>query len=127
MRLALRVAAVVAVLFGAATVASGGHVLFGGGAAAAGSYVPFVVWFNFLAGFAYVAAGVGLWREQRWVVPLAVALAALTGLVFVAFGWHVVAGGAFEMRTVAAMSLRTVLWAVIAALAWFSVRGRARA
>jgi hypothetical protein len=48
----LRLAAVVAVLFGAATVTSGGNVLFGSGAAAAGSYVPFVVGFNFLAGFA---------------------------------------------------------------------------
>ncbi len=127
MRLALRIGAVVAVLFGAATVASGANVLFGGGAAAAGNYVPFVVWFNFLAGFAYVAAGVGLWRERRWAARLAVALAALTALVFAAFGWHVVAGGAFEMRTVAAMTLRTLLWAAIAALAWLGLRGGARA
>ncbi len=28
---------------------------------AAGNFVPFVVWFNFLAGFVYVAAGVELW------------------------------------------------------------------
>ena len=62
-RRALRFAALVAVLFGAATVASGGNVIFGSGAAAAGSYVPFVVWFNFLAGFVYVAAGIGL-RER---------------------------------------------------------------
>jgi hypothetical protein len=127
MRLALRAAAVVAVLFGAATVASGANVLFGGGAAAAGSYVPFVVWFNFLAGFAYVAAGVGLWREQRWAARLALALAVLTAAVFAAFGWHVAAGGAFEMRTVAAMTLRTLLWAAIAALAYFSLRRGARA
>lgn len=120
MRLALRVAAVVAVLFGAATVASGGNVLFGGGAAAAGNYVPFVLWFNFIAGFFYVAAGIGLWRRRRWAVWLAAALAALTALAFAAFGWHVAAGGAFEMRTVAAMTLRTLVRTAIAGLALVS-------
>lgn len=120
MRLALRAAAGVAVLFGAATVASGGNVLFGSGAAAAGNYVPFVVWFNFLAGFFYVAAGIGLWQRRRWAAWLAVALAVLTALAFAAFGWHVAAGGAFEMRTVAAMTLRTLAWTAIAGLALVS-------
>jgi hypothetical protein len=118
-RAALRVAAGVAVLFGAATVASGANVLFGSGAAAAGDYVPFVVWFNFIAGFFYVAAGFGLWRGRRWAAWLALALAVLTALAFAAFGWHVLAGGAFEARTVAAMTLRTLVWTAIAALACF--------
>ena len=122
MKLSLRLAAIVAVLFGAATVVSGGNVLFGSGAAAAGHYVPFVVWFNFLAGFAYIVAGAGLWRRRPWAVALALAVAILTALVFAAFGIHVARGGAFEMRTVAAMTLRTVLWAAIAALAWFALR-----
>jgi hypothetical protein len=118
---AIRAAAVVAVLFGAATVASGARVLFGDGADAAGDYVPFVVWFNFLAGFAYVAAGIGLWLRRSWAAGAALALAALTALVFAAFGAHVVAGGAFEVRTVAAMTLRTAVWVAIAALACFSL------
>jgi hypothetical protein len=116
----LALAAVVAIVFGALTVFAGGRVLFGGEAAriAAGNFVPFVVWFNFLAGFAYVAAGVGLWLRWRWSAWLAIAIAAATALVFAAFGVHVAAGGAFEARTVAAMTLRTVAWAGIAALAW---------
>jgi hypothetical protein len=55
----VRVAALIAAVFGAATVASGASVLFGEGAVAAGNYVPFIVWFNFLAGFAYVLAALG--------------------------------------------------------------------
>ena len=120
-RAGLRAAAVVAVLFGAATVASGGSVLFGGGAAAAGDIVPFVVWFNFLAGFAYVAAGAGLWLRRPWAARLALAIASLTALTFGALGVHIAAGGAYEMRTLAAMTLRTLLWAAIAALAWFTL------
>ncbi len=116
MKLALRAIAAVAVLFGALTVWSGGTVLFGNGAQAAGNYVPFVVWFNFLAGFAYVAAGVGIWRRRPWAAALAAALAGLTALVFVAFGSWVATGGAYEMRTVLAMTIRTVLWTAIAAL-----------
>ena len=122
MKLALRIAAVVAVIFGALTIFSGGNVIFGTGAQAAGNYVPFVVWFNFLAGFAYIAAGIGLWRQRSWATALAVALAALTALVFAAFGGWVATGGAYETRTVVAMTLRTALWTFIAALAWLAGR-----
>ena len=110
----------VAAGFGLLTIKEGGAVLFGAEAAraAAGNYVPFVLWFNFLAGFAYVIAGIGLWRQQRWAAWLAVAIAAATALTFAAFGAHVVAGGAYEQRTVIAMSLRTLVWAAIAGLAY---------
>lgn len=116
MKLALRGVAIIAVLFGAATVWSGGNVLFGSGAAAAGNYVPFIVWFNFLAGFAYIAAGIGIWRRRAWATALAAALALLTAIAFVAFGGWVATGGAYEMRTVVAMTIRTALWTAIAVL-----------
>lgn len=118
--------AVVAVLFGLLTVLSGGRTLFGGEAArlAAGAIVPFVLWFNFVAGFAYVACGVGLWRRRRWSVPLAVFIAVATGLVFVAFGVHAWNGGAYEARTAGAMALRTMLWAGIAGTAYRALRHR---
>ena len=108
-----------AVLVGLLTVLSGGRTLFGGEAArlAAGAIVPFVLWFNFVAGFAYVTCGLGLWQRRRWSVPLAVFIAAATGLVFAAFGVHAWSGGAYETRTVGAMTLRTLLWAGIAATA----------
>lgn len=116
MKLALGALAIVAVLFGAATVWSGGNVLFGSGAGAAGNYVPFVVWFNFLAGFAYIAAGVGIWRRRPWATALAAALALLTAAAFAAFGGYVATGGAYETRTVVAMTIRTLVWTAIAGL-----------
>lgn len=118
--LPLRLAAVFAMAFGLLTVVSGGAALFGGGPAreAVGAAVGFVLWFNFLAGFLYVVGGLGLWLRQRWAAVLAAALAGATALVFLAFGVHVAQGGAFEARTVGAMSLRTVAWGVIAWLAW---------
>jgi uncharacterized membrane protein (DUF2068 family) len=110
----------IAVGFGLLTIKEGGTILFGDAAAraAAGNYVPFVLWFNFLAGFAYVIAGIGLWRQQRWAAWLAAAIAVATALTFAAFGAHVATGGAYEQRTVIAMSLRTLVWTAIAVLAY---------
>lgn len=112
----------VAVGFGLLTLQSGGSVLFGSDAArrAAGDYVPFVVWFNFSAGFAYIAAGVGIWMRSAWGRWLAAAIAATTALVYVAFGVHIGTGGAYEMRTVVAMALRAGIWTAIAVAAFRS-------
>ena len=118
----MRAAAIVAVVFGAATIRAGGSVLFGDGAQAAGNVIGFVLWFNFLAGFAYVVAGVGLWMRRRWSAQLALAIAAATVLVFGAFGIHVAAGGAFEARTAWAMTLRSAVWILIALLALKAIK-----
>ena len=110
----------VAIAFGALSLVAGGRVLFG--AADAGDYVPFVLWFNFLAGFAYVAAGVGLGLGERWGARLALALAIATLVVIVDFGVHVLAGGPYEARTVAAMMFRAALWCGLAAWAYRHTR-----
>lgn len=113
------IAAVIAIVFGALTLLSGGVALFGGAAerSAVGDAVPFVLWFNFLSGFAYVLAGVGLFLWMRWGAQLSALIAVAILIVFAAFGWHVVSGGAFEARTVGAMILRSVVWIAIAVLA----------
>jgi uncharacterized membrane protein (DUF2068 family) len=117
--LSVWVIAVVALVFGLLTIKEGGTILFGDDAARAeaGNYVLFVVWINFVAGFFYIAAGVGLWLQQRWGVWLAAAIVAATATTFAAFGWHIYSGEGYEMRTVIAMSLRTVVWLVIAGVA----------
>ena len=111
---------VVAVVFGLLTLKEGGAVLIGDAdaLAAAGNYIPFVVWFNFLAGFAYVAAGIGLWMQRRWAVGLAITIAVATALASTALGVMILFSTAFEQRTVIAMGLRTVVWVVIAGIAW---------
>lgn len=114
--------AVVAVLFGVLTIISGGRTLFNAEAQQlAGNYVPFVLWFNFLAGFAYVMAGAGLWFRQRWSIWLAFAIAAATILIFAVFGIQIWAGGSYEMRTVGAMGLRAITWLIIAAVAYIKL------
>ena len=113
------IAAAVAILFGSMTILSGGYVLFGGEEArtAAGAIVGYVLWFNFLAGFGYVFAGVGIllrWRSAYWA-----ALVVLTGtlFVFLAFLLHVLTGGAYELRTLAALIARSAVLGWIAMVA----------
>lgn len=111
--------AVVAVGFGLLTLEAGGSVLFGSEEArrAAGDYVPFVVWFNFSAGFAYIVAGIGLAMRRAWARTLAVLIAAGSAITYAGFGIHILQGGAYEMRTVIAMAVRTGLWVAIAVAA----------
>lgn len=105
----------VAILFGIATIKEGGTVLFTeAGQKSAGNYVPFVLWFNFMAGFAYVVAGVALYKLKSCSRRLAVVIAVSTSIVFILFGLHVLNGGAYEVRTVAAMTIRSTLWISIA-------------
>lgn len=111
-----------AIVFGVLTLLSGGTTLLG--ALDMGAVVPFVLWFNTIAGLAYVIAGFGLWLGRRWAFPLSLAIFAATLLVFAGFGLHVVRGGAFEMRTVFAMALRAVVWGGIALVARQANSGR---
>ncbi|WP_415233531.1 hypothetical protein [Pseudorhodobacter sp.] len=116
----LKAAAIVALVFGALTVFSGGRALFGGpeAQAAVGNAVGFVLWFNFLAGFAYVLAGVGLFLQHRPAIWISLGILISTALVGIVFGFHLLQGGAFEWRTVGAMILRTAVWAVISVVAF---------
>lgn len=115
----LRIAAVVAMLFGLMTIFAGGRALVLG--VPGGAVVPFVLWFNFIAGFAYVLAGAGLWRNVPWGRVLALIIALATGAVWLAFLWHLWQGGAAMGRTMAALPFRVVVWAV---LAWIGFRFR---
>ena len=111
----LKIIALIAIAFGLLTLKAGGEVLFidGAGRAAAGNYVPFVLWSNFLLGFLYIIAGIGIWLQKRWATLLAIFILITTLLVFAAFGWHINHGGLFETRTVKAMILRSGVWAFI--------------
>lgn len=110
----------IALLFGLLTIKSGGSVLFIDGEArqAAGNYVPFVLWFNFIAGFFYVITSVGIYLRKTWAERAAIIITALTLLIFAALGLHIVNGGEYEQRTVFAMCLRSFVWASISFTLW---------
>ncbi len=110
---------IVAILFGIATLKEGGTVLFTeAGKQGAGNFVPFVLWFNFFAGFAYILAGIMLFRLKSCSRKLSAVIAITTTIVFVLFGVHILNGGAYELRTAVAMTLRSGIWIAIAFFAF---------
>jgi hypothetical protein len=116
----LKILSIIAVLFGLLTLREGGSVIFDIGSARqdAGNFVPFVLWVNFLSGFVYIAAGIGLWMHKRWAALLSVALLIGIAITYVAFGVSILQGQLYEMRTVYAMALRTALWCVISVVSY---------
>ncbi len=123
------IAAVFACVFGALTVFSGGSVLFdiGPARAAAGNYIPFIAWFNFLAGWFYILAGIGLYLWQGWAVKLSMFIFMATLAAFAVLSIHIAFDGLYEMRTIGAMALRSTVWLIIAFMsraAWNKVAGQ---
>ncbi|WP_296597940.1 hypothetical protein [Roseibium sp.] len=115
----LRMAGAAAAVFGVMTVVSGGTVLFGGDQLSrlAGNVVSFVLWFNFLAGFAYVMTGIGLWFARGWARWMAIAILIGTAVVLCAFLVYVSQGGPHETRTLVALIIRTGFWAIVTSTA----------
>lgn len=119
LNVAIKASGVVAILFGIATVVSGGNAILDlhGIQESREKIVPFVLYFNFLAGFAYIITGVGLILRSRWAPAFAVAVAIATVIVFAGFGVRIFQGGAYEMRTLIAMSVRTAFWCSVSIVA----------
>jgi len=114
----ITVLAIIAVAFGALTLFSGGRNLFDAAVIAeAGNTIGFVLWFNFLAGFAYIFAGYLLWKWKLCGVRLSAVIAGATLLVFLAMGIYVIQfDGLYNAKTVGAMVLRSSVWLLIAVL-----------
>lgn len=113
--------ALLAALFGLATIVAGVRVL-------AGSDPGYIVFrplliYNTAMGLAYVVAGVIVWRSFDQGKYAAAAIFILNFLVLGAIGYLYATGGAVAIDSLRAMILRTVVWLVLfLGLAWMSHR-----
>lgn len=107
--------ALVILVFALMTIIAGGRSLFTeAGVAARGNIVPLVLWFNFIAGFLYLVAGIATFRMKACVKKLAVVLAVLNVGVLLYLLSHIFQGGLYENKTVVAMIFRTLFWVAFA-------------
>ncbi len=109
--------ALVAILFGVLTLIAGGRVLAG----ADPGYIVFrpLLIYNVTMGFAYIAAGVLMWRSLGRGRYAAAAIFALNLLVFIAIVYLYATGAPVAIDSVRAMTLRTVVWlALFVASGW---------
>ncbi len=113
-KLILAALGVALLVLGVMTLVTGGKVIMGDEAAMAahGDFVPFVVWGNVLLGPLYITAAVGLLARLKWAGRLAQGVAVATLVLAWAFGLHALMGGAYEVHTAIALTVRTTVLAV---------------
>lgn len=119
----LRAAAGLGGLFSALAVFAGSRVLLG---LDVPDYVvlPWLVWYNVGAGLFGVGVAVGLWRGGAWAITTAGALAAAHGAILTVLIVMRLGGGAVANDSLAAMTLRTLVWSAIALVARRTLRVR---
>lgn len=121
MRIVRNLTAAVAVLFGVATIIAGGRVLLGSDP----GYIVFrpLLIYNAAMGVAYVAAGILIWRNVGRGRYAAGAIFLLNLIVLVAIIVLYRGGSAVAVDSLRAMTLRTVVWLILFAVAtWIAPR-----
>jgi len=116
-----RLAALLALVIGLLTIVEGGIVLLG---LETKPYpvLPWLLRYNVAMGALSLAAGHGLWREQRWAETLSRTIRTCHGVVFL---WLVVMdllGMTVAVNSIGAMLFRTAIWTGIMIL----VKSRSR-
>jgi hypothetical protein len=118
-----RIGAVLASVLGLLSIKEGGGVLLG---ITTKTYtvLPWLVWYNVVAGFLSVLCGRGLWLGRTWADKLADTIVTLHGLVLlnliVLFAFH----EAVAKTSIMAMLFRTVVWIGILMLTRWKIRGK---
>ena len=113
-------AAVVAVLFGLATIWAGLRVLWAG---ADPGYVVFrpLLFFNTVMGAVYLGTGIVIWKHLRWGRNAAGAILLANLVVAGVVGLLFASDAEVAVESVRAMALRTGVWlGVFAALFWLT-------
>lgn len=113
--------ALIAVLFGIATIIAGTRVLTGSDP----GYIVFrpLLVYNTAMGIAYVAAGVIAWRSLDKGKYAAATIFTLNLLVLGIISYLYATGSAVAINSVRAMTFRTAVWLVLfIGLAWMSYR-----
>lgn len=113
--LARRLSALAAAVFGVLTLVAGGRILLGFGEAGYVVVRPILL-FNTAMGVLYLVAAVLIVRdiERGWLLAGFIAVANVAVLAAIVISRTT--GGTVASETLAAMTLRTVVWLVIAAL-----------
>ncbi|HTG02348.1 MAG TPA: hypothetical protein VK654_17330 [Nitrospirota bacterium] len=114
-----RIASIVALVIGLATVVEGGIVLLG---IETKPYpvLPWLLRYNAAMGVVSLAAGHGLWREKDWGAKLARTVLVCHGAVFLTVAGMYLLGKTVAVQSIGAMLFRTAIWSGIVVM----IRGK---
>ncbi|MFP4611572.1 MAG: hypothetical protein ACLFQT_11170 [Thiohalophilus sp.] len=119
-----KILALIAGLFGAATIFAGSRVLTGSDPGYV-VFLPLLV-YNTVMGFIYIGVGIVAWRNVHYGRYGAAAVFILNLLVLAAVWLFYNSGGAVAVDSLRAMTLRTVVWLLLfMGLFWLSRRSPA--
>lgn len=118
-----KIASVALALFALLTIFMSGSVIFDlfGIRAKEGNYVQFVVVSNFICGFLYLIAALGMFARKVWATQWLVASCGILLVSFLGLLWHIESGGLYEMRTVKAMLFRISVTLLFAGISWYYI------
>ncbi|MEO9210571.1 MAG: hypothetical protein ABI208_05705 [Ginsengibacter sp.] len=74
-----------------------------------GNYVLFVVYANLICSILYLASAYGFFTKKKWTVITLVTSIGVLILAFIGLGIYIFSGGIYELKTIDAMALRTLL------------------
>lgn len=119
----LKVGAVIITLFAFITLFMSTSVIFNlfGIREKDGHYVLFVVISNFIAGFLYLFAAYGLFKEKTWATKLLLITTTILVVSFVGLLFYVNSGGIYEQKTIKAMLSRIAITGAFAGISWFFI------
>lgn len=86
-----------------------------------GNYVLFVVWANFICGFFYLVGAYGFISHKNWLPKIMTAASALLIITFAGLFLHIQNGGIYEVKTIGAMTFRTVFTVIFTATSFWLI------
>lgn len=107
----LPITGTILLLFGLVTLFLSNFIFFGlfGLREVMGNYVLFVVIANFFCSILYLFASYGMFKNKRWTTQILIYTLLILVLTFIALMIYIVSGGLYEMKTIVAMTFRTLL------------------
>lgn len=112
-----KIAASVAVVFSLLTIVEGSQVLFGITQPEYIVLTPLLI-YNVAMGFVGSFVGIALWLNYRWGLVLTTTVVAAHIIVLLVVGLLYLSNGAVAEHSVQAMTIRVVIWFVIALVVW---------
>lgn len=87
-----------------------------------GNYVLFIVYANLVCGIIYLYAAIANWKNLTNSFYGLVFASLILIVAFIAFGVYISNGGIHEVKTIKAMTFRTVFTLIMAALSYVMLR-----
>lgn len=87
-----------------------------------GNYVLFIVYANLVCGIIYLYTAIANWKNLTNSFYSLVLASLILIVAFIAFGVYISNGGIHEVKTIKAMTFRTVFTLVMAALSYVMLR-----